>query len=93
MVLTILQWREYGADEDCLSGALMEAEPDDDEFGAARRLAEREAEVNGLEYPGDEEDPDHPGTLMFINSLEFEDGQEITTKDGRKFRIRFEEVK
>jgi hypothetical protein len=96
MVLTILQWRAYGADEDCLSCELMESQEDDDKFGmeAAHRLAERQAEEQELRYEPDAEDMgEEHGDLLFIESMTFEDGKEIATQDGRTFRIRFEEVK
>jgi hypothetical protein len=97
MILTILQWRAYGADEDCLSCELMDIQEGDDKFGmdAAHRLAERQAEEQELRYEPDAEDMgEEHGDLLFIESVTFAEGEIIQTKrDGRKFRIHFEEVK
>jgi hypothetical protein len=98
MTLAILQWREYGDDEDSLSVHLIESQDDDDDYGfdAARRLAKHEAEVNGLLYREPDEAvsryDDEKGHLMIINMMAFKNGEVITAQDERKFIVRFEEV-
>jgi len=94
MVLTILQWRAYGDDEDCLSVALYNDDASTDHgFDQARRLAKREAKQHGLRYDPDAENMgDEPDDLIFINSLTYDDGEVLKANNGKKYKIRFEEV-
>lgn len=91
LVMAILQWREYGADEDSLSVALMEVPGG---IWPGQVLAEREALANQLRYDPDADDQgEQHGDLMVINDLHFAHGEVMTTEDGRKFKLNFTEVK
>jgi hypothetical protein len=84
--ISIIQWREYGDDEDSLR---IVAYPAGDSDEAAEIRAD-------YDIPEPEEgDEDHfyegSGTVYFINQDDIHDGQ-VLTHNGRKFRINVTEI-
>lgn len=83
--IQVLQWREYGDDEDCLS--ILAFAGDDD-----RDLRDIEAEAHELVITDENDDcPDGQGMFMVTEGVTIVDG-EIFENNGRRFRILIEEI-
>ena len=95
MTLAIVQWREYGDDEDQLDLELFPADEDDPVAALAERRAEElDLHHGSVNAEGRDEDGDdiQAGDLMVINSTTLADGEEIIAAGGERYRIRFEKV-
>ena len=90
--LQIIEWREHGADEDTLEMYVLGADQPDITKSDIRK--KYDIEVEGDPDAEDWEEPydGSPGTIYCPNEIEITDGQELAGENGRKFRIRIEEV-
>jgi hypothetical protein len=83
--IKIVQWREFGDDEDSLDVGFFAPGDDTDPVDQIR-------EEHGLK-PYDDVNPDRPGSLLVTNEQTIFDGETFILDDGRRFRIRIEELK
>lgn len=83
--LEIVQWREYGDDEDSLSVELQPA-------GSDIEVLDLIAADAGLIRPADDDmNPDQEGRTVHIETVTIHDGDVIESR-GRKFRVNITEV-
>lgn len=84
--LEIVQWREYGDDEDSLS---VELQPAGSEVDVLDLIADDHDLIRPAE---DDMDPDQEGRTVHIETVTIHDGDVIESR-GRKFRVNITELK
>lgn len=85
--IEILQWREHGDDEDCLTVTAMAAADTADAYDIAAQI---EADEAGKTLSFSDDDAEHP--CFSTNHVVMADGHVITGHDGRKWRVSIREV-